>query len=127
MNLSTALNTLKILADGMDIDTGEVIERNVFINEPDVLYALKYLSGHYEKKRLALMMPVAKTLVEKQQANITKGLPQNTGLPWTEDDDKALPELYRSGLSPKEIGQVLERGENAIFARLLRRQIIQEH
>ena len=63
-------------------------------------------------------------IAERQQDNVDKGLPGNTGLPWTDEARQAVAASFQEGLPVEEIAEVHERTRTAIVAELHRQGVI---
>lgn len=106
MQKSKAIDILKLLADGMHPVTGQQLDKNNVINEPDVIRALntaiEALSSD-EKK------------IKRQQ-----DLPERVGKPWSEQEDKALTKAFENGISLNALVIKHKRTRGAIRTRLIR-------
>ena len=102
MDAIYAKQILQSLANGVNPATGEVLSREDSCNEPDVIRALHWVLQELEKNEKA--------------AKKTKW--ENAGLPWTEEDEKMLCEMYDRGDSKKEICKYFKRSDGAISSRL---------
>lgn len=109
MDIQYAKELLKMLADGVDPQTGEVLSGSDSCNQPDVIRALH----------------LAVTILEKAEKRERK-LPENAGKPWTQEADDKLIDLFDKGYSNGEICHVFKRTEGAIASRLVRLGKIQE-
>ena len=98
-----------MLADGVNPLTGELLSDNDTCNQPDIIRALH----------------VAGAQLEKAEKRASKPLPENSGKPWTEADDKTLFRMYEQGVSRKEICEYFKRSSGGIASRLVRLGAIQ--
>lgn len=76
MELSKAIKIVRLLSEGIDPETGEVLERENIFNNPQVVRALFVAVNALER--------VEK--IESRKSN----LPSNAGKAWTAEEDKSL-------------------------------------
>lgn len=106
MKKSKAIDILKLLADGMHPVTGEQLEKNHVVNEPDVIRALNTAVG-------ALLSE--ETKIKRQ-----RDLPERVGQPWTENEDNDLINAFEKGTSLNDLVIEHQRTRGAIRTRLVR-------
>ncbi|MDJ0986141.1 MAG: hypothetical protein QNJ26_11400 [Desulfobacterales bacterium] len=106
MQKSKAIDIIKLLADGVHPMTGEQLDKNHVINEPDVIRALN----------LAVEALVSEDEKIRRQSN----LPKRVGKPWSEQEDKALIKAFDSGISLSDLVDKHQRTRGAIRTRLVR-------
>ena len=106
MDISRAKIFVEALADGINPVTGEVLPTEDSCNQPDVIRALN---------------AVLKQLDVKPK----KG-PKNAGAKWTEEEERLLIEMYKSGATKKEMQGTFCRTENALAARLVHLGVIKD-
>jgi len=119
MDTIDARTIVKTLAQGTDPTSGEVFPPDSPYNQPDVIRALF--------KLLELAWPPGRSklsLDERRQRNIERGLPQNAGLPWSDQDREAVANGFRVGKSIRELASGLERSLTAINSELIRQELI---
>ena len=109
MDYTHAKEILATLADGVNPMTGELLYDSDTCNHPDIIRALH----------------VAVTQLEKAEKRASKPLPENSGKPWTLEDDNALLRMHEQGASKKEICEYFKRTSGGIAARLVRLGVIQ--
>lgn len=109
MDYTHAKEILAMLADGVNPTTGELLSENDTCNQPDIIRALH----------------VAVMELEKAEKRASKALPENSGKPWTPEDEDALLRMYRQGASKKELCEYFKRTSGGIAARLVRLGVIQ--
>ncbi|MGL5536802.1 MAG: hypothetical protein ACRDC0_06270, partial [Aeromonas veronii] len=63
---------------------------------------------------------------EKQQENISKGLPKNYGLPWTEETIEYVIHQFQSNKAIDVIAQDISRKPSSIIGLLKKKEIITE-
>ena len=101
MDIIRAKEILRVLADGVNPMTGEILPPEDSCNQADVVRAFHtILSALSEKER-------------KQQ-------PENAGKPWTDEDERILVTMYDEGKTRKEICEYFKRSTGGIASRLVR-------
>ncbi len=106
MEKSKAIDILKLLADGMHPVTGEQLDKEHVINEPDVIRALN--------------TAVEALVSEEKKVMRQRNLPERVGKPWSEQEDKALIKAFDSGISLNDLVDKHQRTRGAIRTRLVR-------
>ena len=114
MDIKEATDILEILANGIEPSSGNKIPAGSPYNSPDVIRALytciNYIKHPPKRQR--------KSVEEKRAENIKKGLPQNSGMPWTEDLKMDLVSQFKSGIQPNALSRKFERTRGAIISEL---------
>ena len=106
MEKSKAIEILKLLADGVNPVSGEQLDKNHVINEPDVIRALN---------------TAVETLAsEEMRLRRQRDLPKRVGKPWSENEDKALVKAFDKGISLNDLVIKHARTRGAIRTRLIR-------
>lgn len=106
MSPEQARQLVASLADGLDPDSGELLDDDHLLNRPRVLRAL---------------LMAAQALEDKLQARARlRAAPAKAGLPWSEAEDQQLGSEFDQGLSLVELMKAHQRSRGAISARLLR-------
>jgi len=113
MELERAKEVLKILADGIDPTTGEILPNTDIINNPEVIRALHVAVRAIDKE---LWFQKKRTSANTQNSN--------SGKSWTREEDMTLCQMFDSGSTKKEIRNHLKRTDRAIAARLVRLGVI---
>jgi hypothetical protein len=106
MDSVQALAVVRLLANGVDPESGEVFAPQSTYQRPLVVRALYQAAGALE--RIARF--------ERRKAQ----LPQKTGAPWSEDEDRKLLAAFDAGRALKELAALHERTLGAVRARLLK-------
>ena len=122
MDTNKSIKILEALANGIDPTTGEKFPAHSPYNNPEVIRGLYHALEIVRKQRQKTKM----TLEEKQQANIERGLPQNTGLPWRDEQREYVATNFRQGKTVAQLASELERTRGAIIAELERQNIISQ-
>ncbi len=106
MNAAEALAIVRSLANGVDPESGEVFPPESPYQRPQVVRALYAAAGALEH--------ADRTERRKSQ------LPQKTGQPWTEDEDRKLLSGFDAGRALQELAAAHERTPVAVRARLVK-------
>jgi hypothetical protein len=106
MESTQALAVVRSLANGVDPESGEVFPAESAYQRPLVVRALYEAAAALER-------------IERFQRRKSQ-LPQKTGEPWTEDEDRKLLAAFDSGRALQELAAAHERTMGAVRARLLK-------
>ena len=106
MEMSQALAVVRSLANGVCPESGEVFPAESPYQRPQVVRAL------YE---------AAAALERQERYDRRKSqMPQKTGEPWTENEDRKLLAAFDAGRALQELAAAHERTMGAVRARLLK-------
>ncbi|EOX4963881.1 MULTISPECIES: hypothetical protein [Vibrio] len=121
MDQEKVYSIIDALANGIDPNTGEYFPEDSPYNHPDVIRSLFYVLRNkpIQKKQ-------KKSLEEKQQENISKGLPKNYGLPWTDETVEYVISQYHTNTSIDVIAQEVARKPSSIIGLLKKKEVITE-
>lgn len=111
MDLQRAKELLTVLADGVNPLTGECLPENDSCNQVEIVRALYTVLNNVEHK-------------EPAAANKKKF--ENSGKPWSREDEEILCRMYEEGISRREICGYFKRSEGSIAARLVKLGKIQD-
>lgn len=106
MEEKEALKIVKILADGIDPYTGEVLSADGPYQNPQTVRALFVAVEALEK--------IAKSKARRRD------LPERVGQPWDEDESKLVIKRFDEGAEITEIAKEHKRTTGAIRSQLLR-------
>ena len=106
VNLDTASDIVRQLADGLDPTTGESFPTDSPYQRPLIIRALC----------------VAHKALEEGQAKLRRNpiLPEHAGTPWSDEEDRRLSDGFDSGTPIKELAGRHKRTTAAIQARLVK-------
>ena len=122
MDIHKSLETLQALANGVNPTTGELIPIDSPYNNPEIIRALfACLEQLKTSPRRARQTPE-----EKQADNVSKGLPRNAGMPWTESLKSALQSDFQAGQGPTELAHKYERTVASIMHELKKQGLLSE-
>ena len=120
MELAEAKQIVRLLAEGIDPTTGEVLPKESPYNNPVIIRALFSVIDSLKEKPKP-----KKTLEQKQQDNLDSGRPRNAGLPWTDELKTEIALKFRNGTSVPELSRYFERTKGAIVSELTRQGLIE--
>jgi hypothetical protein len=106
MDQAQALAIVRSLANGVDPESGEVFAPDSAYQRPQVVRALYEAAAALER--------IERYERKRQQ------MPQKTGEPWTEDEDRKLLAAFDAGRALQELAAAHERTMGAVRARLLK-------
>lgn len=108
MDVQRSFAIVKALAEGTNPFTGEVLEESHVCQHPDAVRALFHASAELER--------MAKREQRLERARLT--LPENTGKPWSIDEDRMLLTRFRNGVALNDMATFHNRTPGGIKARL---------
>ncbi len=111
MKKDQVIKTLKLLAEGIDPNTGEVMVKDRQYRSPTVIRALFNAINLLEN-------PPTKSKRSREEINREQGLPRNAYKPWTTELDNLLKDMFEQKVPRREIAKRLERQTSAIRSRL---------
>ena len=101
MDIARAREIIRILADGVDPSTGEVLSRENVYNSPEVIRALYTMLEATAPKPVPPLDPL-----------------RNAGKPWSEVEDDKLREEFADNVKVSDIAREHGRSYSAINSRL---------
>lgn len=125
MDIAKAAAVLQDLATGTDPITGETLPPNSLYNNPDGIRALfvciQYIKNPRKPKGEGKM-----SIDERQANNLDRGLPNNAGLPWTDDLRRKLASDFGAGYSFADLADKFERTKGEIVPELTKQGLISD-
>ena len=112
MEVSQALKIIRILADGVDPTTGEVLDDESPYQNPQVIRALFMAVKALEK-------------IEARQKR-ERTLPANAGMSWSDEEDKQLVSDFKQGVSINDLSRKHQRTKGSIESRLVKHRLIEQ-
>jgi hypothetical protein len=106
MDAAQALSVVRSLANGVDPESGEVFPPDSTYQRPQVVRALYEAASALER-------------IERFERRKNQ-LPQKTGEPWSEEEDRKLLAAFDAGRALQELAAAHERTMGAVRARLLK-------
>ncbi len=124
--MSNLSRQLKLLANGVNPETGEVLGKLSLTNKPEVIRMLFLLADELdgahqhntEKKKL--------TPEERRQKNIAEGRPARSHFPWSDEEKAKLQEEFKKTENIVHLSQLFERSRLAIAVQLKNLELITE-
>lgn len=104
MDLQRAKELLAGLASGIDPFTGEPLPEDSVCNKTEIVRAIHCVL----------------TELTPKQSKPAKPRPENTGKPWTAEDDLLLAKMYDAGSTRREMCDCFKRTPSSVAARLVR-------
>ncbi|KIM12930.1 MAG: hypothetical protein KU38_03165 [Sulfurovum sp. FS08-3] len=121
MDEEKSYSIINSLANGVHPVTGEIFEINSPYNHPDIIRALFFILNN---KKQGKTYNIKKTLEQKQEENIQKGLPKNSGLPWSNELKSKLANQFKETKSISELAIIFERTTGSIIAELVKQGLV---
>ena len=117
---------LKLLANGINPDTGEVLEEGSLTNRAEtvrMLFALaeELADSEKHKAKKSKLSPE-----ERRQKNIAEGRPAKSHFPWDEAEKTSLAEDFVKDSDVENLSKVFERSTLAIAVQLQKMMLIPE-
>lgn len=116
--MSTLSNQLKLLANGVNPETGEVLHETSLVHRADVIRALFALSeeladiDHPRTKKAKI------TPEDRRAKNIAEGRPPRSDFPWDEDEKHRLAFEHKAGRTLLQLSILFERSNLAVAVQL---------
>ena len=119
MELNKAIETIEMLADGINPATGEVLPEEGPYNDPIIIRALFTILDSCKA-----IKPPRRTAEQRQNDNVENGRPRNAGLPWTAEVRAEAAAKFKKGSSVDELAEIFERTNGAITSELVKQGLI---
>jgi hypothetical protein len=108
MTSTEALRIIETLAGGTDPDTQQPLHAGSIYQQPETIRALFIAAG------------ALRLVQERPPSARARTLPEKTGKPWTDVEDKQLCDAFTAGTSIVELAQIHQRTAGGIEARLVK-------
>lgn len=121
MDIITALKNIEALANGVNPITGEILSECSPYNDPEVIRSLFTIMTCVkvpQKRKISID--------NKRKLNITKGLPKNAGLSWSNDERDELIAAFNNGALINELAEMHGRSKGAISSELKKQGLIED-
>jgi len=119
---------IKLLANGINPQTGETFEKGSITEKPEVIRMLftlaEELSG--SERHQAKKPKLTPEEQERRQRNIAEGKPAKSHFPWEEEERSQLASEFQKGLSVEQLSNNFERSTFAIAIQLQKMNLISE-
>ncbi|MCB0344928.1 MAG: hypothetical protein KDD66_07415 [Bdellovibrionales bacterium] len=116
MENSDAHEIIRDLANGMHPITCQELPADSVYNHPQIVRALFVALDRFPKRK--------RSTEERQKENLERGLPKNSGLPWSDEARNSAAKGYTAGESIEKIAEKHQRSSSAIAAELTRQGLI---
>jgi hypothetical protein len=115
---------IKLLANGINPETGEVLDEGSLTNRPDVIRILFALAEELSDKTNSKKPKL--TLDERRQKNIAEGRPPKSHFPWGDEEKALLVSEFSRDSDVKRLAALFERSLLAIAVQLQKLELISE-
>lgn len=122
----TLSRQLKLLAQGIHPETGEILDKNSAANSPDAIRLLFTLAEEFAGSPKPAAKTPKLTPAERRQKNITEGKPAKSHFPWDEEEKNRLLQEFARESNVEHLAAVFERSPLAIAVQLHKAQLISE-
>ncbi len=122
----TLSGQLKLLANGISPETGEVLDEGSLTHRPDVIRILFALAEELSGTNNPNPKKPKLTPDERRQKNIADGRPQKSHFPWSDEEKDSLASEFSKNPSIKNLAKLFERSPLAIAVQLQRQRLILE-
>lgn len=119
----TLSEQLKILAKGINPDTGELLENNSIANSPEGIRLLFSLADELQKQSQT-KEGLKLSPEQKRQKNISEGKPANSHFPWSDEDREKLASSFDEDPNISNLASEFERSPLAIAVQLEKLSLI---
>ncbi len=123
MNLSAQL---KLLANGINPETGEVLERESLVHKPEAIRMLFALAEELLVDEKPKTKKPKLTLDERREKNIEEGRLPKSHFPWEEEEKAKLANDFKSLADIGALSSRFERSPLAIAVQLQRMELLSE-
>lgn len=117
---------LKLLANGIDPETGEVLDEASLTNRPEVIRMLFALAEELSEIDKPKTKKPKMTPDERRQKNIAEGRPAKSHFPWDDEEKARLSREFLASPSVSHLSEVFERSTLAIAVQLQKLKLISE-
>jgi hypothetical protein len=123
---------LKLLANGINPETGEVLGRRSLTRKPDVIRSLfgliEELSALVEPsaKKTKSAQPPKQTQAQRRQQNISDGRAPKSNFPWSDVEKKQLEGFFRQIRNIEQTAEKFERSKLAVAVQLQKLGLISD-
>lgn len=119
MELNQSRQIVNTLAQGIDPTSGEVFPPESPYNDPVVIRALFSV---LESVKFARRQK--KSVEERRRDNLELGRPENSGLPWSDEDRALIRTGFQEGMAIEKLAGTLGRSSGAIVAEIIRQDLV---
>jgi hypothetical protein len=116
--MSTLSNQIKLLANGVHPETGEVLPDTSLVHRADVIRTLFALSEELADLERPRTKKPKLSPEEKREKNIAEGRPPKSHFPWEEDEKLRLATEHGAGRTLYQLSRTFERSTLAVAVQL---------
>ena len=116
--MTTLISQIKLLANGIHPETGEVLPDTSMVHRADVIRTLFALSEELADIDRTRAKKPKLSLEERKEKNIAEGRPPKSHFPWDEDEKRRLAEQHGAGKTLPQISRIFERSSLAVAVQL---------
>lgn len=121
------VNNLKLLANGINPETGEVIDDKSLVHKPEVIRILFALSEELSEQEGTKAKKSKITPEERRKKNIEEGRPARSHFPWEATEQENLVREFSKNQDVRYLSSLFERSVLAIAAQLRRLNLISDN
>lgn len=122
----TLSSHLKLLANGIHPETGEVLDPASLTSKPEVIRMLFALAEELAPSEKEKAKKPKMTPDERRQKNIAEGRPPKSHFPWEEDEREQLVREFANNKDVRHLSAMFERSVFAIAVQLQRLNLISD-
>lgn len=122
----TLSSQLKLLANGINPETGEVLDEASLTSKPEVIRILFTLAEELSASEKPKSKKPKMTQDERRQKNISEGRPPKSHFPWEEEEKEKLAREFTNNGDVRHLSTMFERSVLAIAVQLQKLNLISE-
>jgi hypothetical protein len=122
----TLSSQLKLLANGINPETGEVLDESSLTNKPEVIRILFALAEEVSGLDKPRSKKPKMTPDERRQKNLAEGRPAKSHFPWEEEEKTRLGHEFACNADIQHLSGIFERSALAIAVQLQKQNLISE-
>ena len=116
--MSTLSNHIKVLANGIHPETGELLPESSLVHRPEVIRTLFALSEELADLERPRTKKPKLTPEERRAKNIAEGRPPRSHFPWEDDERHRLVQEHEAGRTLPQLARIFERSNLAVAVQL---------
>jgi hypothetical protein len=122
--MSSISNQIKLLANGIHPETGEVLPEDSLVHRADVIRTLFALSEELADHERPRAKKPKLSPEEKRAKNIAECRPPKSHFPWDEDEKQRLAAEHAAGRTLLQLSRTFERSTLAVAVQLQKLSLI---
>lgn len=124
--MTTLSSQIKLLANGINPETGELLPDTSVVHRADVIRTLFALSEELADIDRPRPKKPRLTLEERREKNIAEGRPPKSHFPWEEDEKRRLAVEHNAGKALPQLSRLFERSNLAVAVQLQKLGLISD-